>query len=92
MQVIQSDIGGSYCIADHTTRFAAMTLIQKFQSGKVNWFYIFHSIASYSGGNLSGQNNVVTTVNQYCPGDTVRFGQSSSFFANPVGFGAKHTS
>ena len=45
------------------------------------------------GGNLSGQNDVVKTVNQYCPGgDTVRFGQSSLFFANPVSFGAKHTS
>ena len=42
----------------------------------------------YIGGNLSGRNDVVTTVNQYCPGDTVRFGQSSSFFANPVSFDA----
>ena len=32
-----------------------------------------------------------TTVNQYCPCDTVHFEQSSSFFANPVSLGAKHT-
>ena len=43
-----------------------------------------------TGGNLSGRNDVVTTVNQYCPGNAVHFWQSSSFFANPVSIGALH--
>ena len=42
--------------------------------------FLEYNLLVSKGGNLSGRNDVVTTVNQYCPGDTVRFGQSSSFF------------